>query len=321
MEKLIKIYTSLCITTFNEEKFISELLESIVSQSKAPDEIVICDGGSTDKTVQIIKKYQRKHKSIKLIIKPGNVAKGRNVAIKKATGDIIICIDSGCTAKKDWLKNLLNPFSDSKVDIVAGFYQMKWRTDLQMVIALYRGVHPKRFNKNTFVPSCRSVAFRKTVWTSLGGFDENLALSGEDTEFFYRAYKSGCTFKNARHAQVVWKEAEHYTLSDMSKFYYYAKGDAQTGIWWDPKKKFKTHNIKVLTIFGRYCVFVLALAVNAWYLLYLLALYLSWIIWKWRDIVIQWKTRLVLLSVQLSSDILIMAGFVVGLLTKKNASY
>ena len=55
---------SLCITVFNEEKYITALLESIVSQTKQPDEVIIVDGGSTDKTVALIKPYQSKIKNL-----------------------------------------------------------------------------------------------------------------------------------------------------------------------------------------------------------------------------------------------------------------
>ena len=49
---------SLCITVKNEEKSIGPLLDSIFAGTKKPDEIIIVDGGSTDKTLSVINNYQ-----------------------------------------------------------------------------------------------------------------------------------------------------------------------------------------------------------------------------------------------------------------------
>ena len=50
--EIVKV--SLCITTFNEEKTIQKLLNSLIIQTLLPNEIVITDGGSTDKTISLI---------------------------------------------------------------------------------------------------------------------------------------------------------------------------------------------------------------------------------------------------------------------------
>jgi glycosyltransferase involved in cell wall biosynthesis len=51
---------SVCIATYNGEKFIKEQLDSILSQLEATDEVIISDDSSTDKTIEIIKSYQDK---------------------------------------------------------------------------------------------------------------------------------------------------------------------------------------------------------------------------------------------------------------------
>ena len=102
---------SLITTVLNEEHTLEEFLNSVINQTKHPDEFVIVDGGSTDKTYGILKKYAKKYKWIKIFqVKGASIGKGRNYAIKKTKNEIIACTDAGCILDKNWLKEITKPF-------------------------------------------------------------------------------------------------------------------------------------------------------------------------------------------------------------------
>src|SRR5258708_29244497 len=185
---------SLCITTFNEEKTISKLLESIFNQTRLPDEVVIVDGGSTDETMEILSAFQasritkkcdpstalRMTRSKKRI----SIARGRNLAVKNARYPIIAMTDGGCVADKRWLEKILSPFQGSRMtQVVAGFYRMIGKSDFQKALKPFLGTMPDKFNNKTFLPSTRSIAFKKSVWKIVGGFNEKLDRVAEDTDF------------------------------------------------------------------------------------------------------------------------------------------
>jgi glycosyltransferase involved in cell wall biosynthesis len=99
-------------TVFNEEASIVQLLESLKKQTKKADEIIIVDAGSRDGTVSLINEFiqNNKKQNVLLLKKKGNRSVGRNTAIKKARGDIIIASDAGCTLKCDWIEKITRPF-------------------------------------------------------------------------------------------------------------------------------------------------------------------------------------------------------------------
>ena len=285
---------STCITVKNEEGWIGALLDSLLTQSRKADEIVIVDGCSTDKTTEIIKHYQKKDKNIKLLIEPGGIAHGRNTAIEIAKYPIITQIDAGCVAKPDWLQKITEPLKYDTVGVSAGFYVISAGSSLQKAMALYLGVHPRRFDAVNFLPSARSVAFKKDVWEKVGGYDEKLDKGGEDTKFFV-----SCVKNEIRIARV---------------------GDAKTKIWIYPIPGVMSHNIKIFYIFIRYLMGISLLIYSFtnppffWPLAGLFVLYIFWSVWKFRDIVNSWKVRVWIPIIQIISDIAVMMGFASGLI-------
>ncbi|MEM2002317.1 MAG: glycosyltransferase [Candidatus Methanomethylicaceae archaeon] len=109
---LVKL--SVIIPTYNEEKGIEETLKSISSQTlpRSDYEIIVVDGGSTDRTVEIASKYAD------LIVqqKSRGVGGARNDGVAVARGRIVIHTDADVIVRSDWLKQILSHFSS---DIVA----------------------------------------------------------------------------------------------------------------------------------------------------------------------------------------------------------
>lgn len=84
--------------TYNGEQYLYEQLESILNQTLLPDEIVICDDCSTDKTLEIIKNVFSNHKcheKLNLFVNEKNLGFRKNFekAISLCTGDIIFLCD------------------------------------------------------------------------------------------------------------------------------------------------------------------------------------------------------------------------------------
>jgi len=88
-DTLLIMKLSLICTLKDEEDSVRSLLDSILEQTRKPDEVIFVDGGSSDNTVKILKSYQKKIKNMKIIVGRGlNIAQGRNIAIKNAKHDL-----------------------------------------------------------------------------------------------------------------------------------------------------------------------------------------------------------------------------------------
>jgi glycosyltransferase involved in cell wall biosynthesis len=307
---------SICITTLNEERTIGVLLDSLLRQSKKPTKIIIVDGGSGDKTVEIIRHYQQKDGRIKLLVEPCSRARGRNLAVEIAKEDIIAMTDAGCIADKNWLKNLTAPFVTGRVDVSAGFYKMVGESSFQKAESVFLGVRPANFNYS-FLPSTRSIAFTKKIWEEVGGFPENLEGAAEDTVFNYKLIKAKAKFSRVKDAIVEWGMPASI-FNFQFKIFHYAKGDVKSKIWIFPGKNLMSHNIKSLFILFRYLIGITLLVFSLKYhalLPVLIILFLIYLIWAFRKIFLAFGDYRVAFwgpTLQITSDFGVMRGFLAG---------
>jgi glycosyltransferase involved in cell wall biosynthesis len=159
---------SLITTVLNEEKSIKSFLASVQGQARLPDEFIIVDGGSTDLTIERIKTHELKIKNLILIRKKGNRSTGRNEAIRHSTGSIIAVSDAGCILEKNWLKNIIKPLGNKDIDIASGFYRPIADSIFGKSLSAYTCVMPDKIDRKNFLPSSRSVDFRKEAWKKVG---------------------------------------------------------------------------------------------------------------------------------------------------------
>ncbi len=307
---------SFITTIFNEEKTIGVFLDSLFSQSRLPDEVIIVDGGSTDASVEKVKIYGSKIKKKKVrfevSIKHGNRSVGRNEAIKNTTGDIIVCSDSGNILDKDWIKNITKPFKDNSINVVAGYYKAKPRNIFQKCLLPFVFVMPDKVDPDNFLPATRSVAFTKKMWKKVGGFDERFSHN-EDYVFANKLKEMKAKIVFAKDAIVYWLPRNTFKEAFVM-FFRFAFGDAESGMW----------RTNVQLLFARYFLGLYFIFLSFLYrslvpigiVLLFFILYVIWSIKKNFKYVKHKKAYVILPLLQFTADFAVLSGTTCGLLKK-----
>lgn len=218
---------SLICPIYNEKDSIEDLIKSMLNQTKIPDEIIFVDSFSKDGTAEIIKKYSKDNKKIKLIQKKSNIAQARNIAIKNSKYDIIAATDASSKLDIFWLEKITEPFKDKSIDIVSGGYIAVSKGGIEDYLSMITVKPIEEWNEKTFLPSGRSIAFKKDAWKSVGGYPKNL-YTGEDTLFDLKLKENGFKFKLQKEAIVYWR-GRNTIKKFMRQFYLYGKGDGESG--------------------------------------------------------------------------------------------
>ena len=174
------------IPAFNVARFLPGCVESLLTQTLTPAEILVIDDGSADNSAEIACRYPE----VKLIRHDRNrgLAAARNTAFRSAECDLVASLDADCVAEPSWLANLAEHMQDSQVAGVGGFLQ----EGIQVSLAdRWRAAHmpqewgPELIRNPKFLFGCNNI-FRKSAVLDIGGYDESMRTNGEDCDLYRR---------------------------------------------------------------------------------------------------------------------------------------
>lgn len=184
---------SVVIPSYNARLTLSHCLTSVFNSSYRNFEVIVVDDASTDACTDIYDKFPCK--VIRAIQRSGP-GKARNIGVSNSKGSVLLFLDSDCIVEKDWIKKMVESFSNGSIAAVGGGYSFiagTGKTGIERFAFLelkFRRKTMSRFIES--LPSC-NLACKKDAFLDIGGFPIHLMYpASEDLEFSYnlsRKYK------------------------------------------------------------------------------------------------------------------------------------
>ena len=223
---------SVVVPVRDEENSIRELLDSLLAQTRPPDEIVITDGGSVDATPQIIEEYIRRGAPVRLIragaALPG---RGRNLGAAQASFEWLGFTDAGIRLANDWLETLVaKAEADDSIDVVYGSWQPVTNTFFKECAAIAYVPPPSPRDGVLIRPRfIASTLLRREAWRAVNGFPEDLR-SAEDLVFMDRVENAGYRFVFEPNAEVHW-DLRPTLWATFKRFLVYSRNNIRAGLF------------------------------------------------------------------------------------------
>ena len=246
---------SIIMPVYNVEKYVGKNIESVLNQTFKDFEFFAIDDGSTDKSGDICEEYAKNDKRMIVIHKKnGGAPEARNVALEKAQGKYIYCIDSDDWIEKEYLQTMYDLAEENNADlVVTGFLMEYYQNGKEKTYTTccedkvyktkeeFRKNAYKYFNNSFLSLACNklikreiveknNIRFPKTMWDD-HHFNmevlmdvERVVISSVAMYHWYRSRKGSETMINynkpnmfeirVEHYEHILKLYEHWNLKD-----------------------------------------------------------------------------------------------------------
>ena len=201
---------SIVIPMKNEESTIAELLNSIASQSTKPSEVIIVDGGSTDRSLEIAYSFKGRIEALRIYETSGAFPGiGRNIGVDLSNSPWIAFTDCGVVLSEEWLHGFVKLIQgESNFDILRGESKPMVASSTSAAIYCVSNRGRNDVSGNIKYGSFVSVAVARDCWRRIGGMSNLRA--GEDLEFWEKANELNCSIAESNSSVAYWRPPETY---------------------------------------------------------------------------------------------------------------
>lgn len=194
------------IPCHNEDKSIRKCVESCLVQTRKPDEIIVVDDGSTDKSPEILEGFGDKIKVIRVPKNTGNKSYAQEIGLKHITGDIFICTDADTILDKEFVERIELNFEFQNPAAVCGYVKSlkyNWLTACREIdYVITQNLHKLAQSYINFllvIPGC-AAGFKTDVFKKNISFDHDTVT--EDLDFTYKLNEKDLKIKFDKKAVV-----------------------------------------------------------------------------------------------------------------------
>jgi glycosyltransferase involved in cell wall biosynthesis len=204
----VSAYVISCVVpVYNGERFLAEGLDSVLAQTRPPDEVIVVDDGSTDGTAEVAARYAGRVTYLRQNNAGSPAARNRGVASSR--GDLIAFLDADDLWHPEKLAKQAARFeARPELGLCVTLVRNFWIPELRHEEERLRG-HPFTGDLPGMAPQC--LLARRSVFDIVGPLDESLRL-GDDTDWFLRAADKGIVLEMLKEV-LTYRRIHHSNLT------------------------------------------------------------------------------------------------------------
>lgn len=192
---------SVVVCAYNEARLIEECLDSLMACEYPGLEVIVCDDGSTDRTLELARRYPFRV----LELDHGGLSRARNAGIEASNGEIVAFLDADAACHPLWPFHLALAMEQPRV-VACGGPNLPFDDApfAERAVAYSPGgpIHVLiSDDRAEHVPGC-NMAFRKSALCTIGGFDASFTSAGDDVDVCWKLLDSGGEIAFSAAAQV-----------------------------------------------------------------------------------------------------------------------
>jgi len=229
-------FVTIAMPCLNEEAYIEACLRSVAAQDYPRDriEILVGDGGSTDRTREILARLAAEDPRIRVIDNPDRIqAAAMNQIIRQARGEVIVRMDVHCEYAGDYVRKCVEVLERTGADNVGGAQRARAKTWFQRALCAalesplgVGGAKYRSADNEGYVDTVFLGAFRRRVFETAGMYDPR-AITNEDAELNQRVIAAGGKVFLSRDIVVHYYPRDSFR-SLARQYYKYGQGRART---------------------------------------------------------------------------------------------
>lgn len=189
------------VCAYNAEAYIEECLESLAAVDYPNFEVLVCDDGSSDRTVELARRFPARI----LELPRGGLSRARNAGIEAASGEIVAFIDSDAYCHPEWPYFIALSLEDEGVLATGGPNLPVEGVGLAERVVAHSPGGPMHVlvtdDRAEHVPGC-NMAYKKRVFSEIGGFDPIYTAAGDDVDVCWKVLEADHQIAFSPAAQV-----------------------------------------------------------------------------------------------------------------------
>lgn len=203
------------IASYNQAEYLEDAIESAYNQTLPAHEIIICNDGSTDNSLEIAERYMFKEfpaiESPVRVINQVNkgLASARNTIIMNATGDYVLFLDADDILKENAIERITQEIARTNADIVAPSFQQFGKSNQQIILQGFTMEDLLVANRMGYFSAVRLSALK-----SVGGYSSRMNYGYEDYHIWVNLFGKGYTVSIIKEILVMYRVKEKSMITE-----------------------------------------------------------------------------------------------------------